>query len=155
MTDLTPEQRDQPTTTVELPPGVKATVQGPSTTQVQPGGSVAADAATAMLPGWAKVGAQLTAIAIILGLFTWGYVRNEHRFDEAEQERRSTSAERSAELKAFRDWTEGRQDKQQAREDEMRNRLWQALSALTIDLKFVLMKLGVYDRASEMKKGMK
>lgn len=155
MSELNPDQREQPTTKVELPPGMAAKVTGPSTAELQPGSKIEpSDAATAMLPPWAKVGAQMTAIAVVLGLFTWGYFRNESRFDEAIAQVNSNTKARADELKAFRDWTEARLDKQQDREDAMRSKLWAVFSNMAVDLK-VLLSLhdGALHRAMDMKKG--
>lgn len=144
-----------------------ANVTGPGTAELQPGASVSpVDQALKVATFWSELYAKSGAIGVIavlfaslvcFQLFLYWDLNNKREADIAafrEQVSNNSSA-RSAELKAFRDWTEARLDKQQEREDAMRSKLWASFSAMAIDLKILLQAHNLYGKSVELKKGQK
>lgn len=141
MPELNPEQREQPTTKLEIPAGQVVKTTGPGAIDLQPGATVQApgSAFDFGMPSLLRWIAQGGALGLILLMFYNANSAQEKRFDAATEERRATE-------KAFQDRLDRmqeREDKRNQREDDMRGKLWALFAQLNLDVKLMMQKLGV------------
>lgn len=142
MPDLSPEQREQPTTRVELPSGQVVKTTGPAGVDLQPGAAVQAPGGSGFdfgLPNVMRWVAQGGALGLILLMFYNANTAQEKRFDAATEERKATEKMFQDRLDRMQD----REDKRNQREDDMRGKLWSLFAQLNLDVKLMMQKLGV------------